>query len=225
MQKLSTLFFIWSAAITLLVPPLSFVLGRILNPLTAWQPHGLLQRTCLCAGVAVTAGLAAAVRRYGRHLQGLELTFGQILCAVLFALAVALPRLTALAPDLPVAVYDDSWHMQKAVSVMGSFPHLRHYLFPDLSFSYYFYAYSIPAALYSTAPGLNLKLIWALYVLCVSCSVTALLCICGNALVPRETGQRLFFTLCITFLGGLHEWPHFMASLLHGRPNWHTAPI
>ena len=141
---------------------------------------------------------------------------------MLFAACVTFPRLIALGPDMPLAVYDDNWHYQKMVSIFSSFPDVSHYLFPELKLSYYFYGYVIPAAMYSMKSAINLKIIWVSYLFVVVLALYMLILTCFNTLLPRTRSARTLFALMITFLGGLHEWPCLAAAVFKGQPNWHT---
>jgi hypothetical protein len=140
----------------------------------------------------------------------------------LFAFLVAFPRFAAISPGIPAAVYDDQWHLQKIVSVFGTFPDFKHYLFPGLKFSYYFYAYIIPAVAYTLKTGLNLKMVWAFYIFAAAISLSTLLLLCFNAFLPASGKVRTVFALSITFMGGLHEWPYVFYAWFTGLKNWHT---
>ena len=213
---------LWLCAVLLICPPAAFLAGLLLQQAAAIDPPRLLHVSLLAAAVLTTALFPAGKKQLAEMLTSCRPDRLQLGIVVCFALLVALPRCAAIGPDLPVAVYDDNWHLQKAVSVFATFPDLKHYLFPDRDLSYYFYAYMIPAAVYSIKTGLNLKAVWGAYVFTVALCVSYLLLVCFNAFLPQRGRSRLLFALAITALGGLHEWPCIVTSWITARPNWHT---
>jgi hypothetical protein len=213
---------LWIAAILLFVPPLTCALGTMKALVPALTPPALLSVCCVTACVLVSAVFAFIIKRIGLQVRPYLPGPFQALVIVLFAACVTFPRLIALGPDMPLAVYDDNWHYQKMVSIFSSFPDVSHYLFPEFKLSYYFYGYIIPAALYSLKSTINLKIIWVSYLFVVVLSLYMLILTCFNTLLPRTHSARTLFALMITFLGGLHEWPCLAAAVLKGQPNWHT---
>jgi hypothetical protein len=213
---------LWIAAILLFVPPLTCALGTIKALVPALTPPELLSVCCVAACVLVSAVFAFIIKRTGLQLRPYLPSRFQTLVIVLFAACVTFPRLIALGPDMPLAVYDDNWHYQKMVSIFSTFPDVSHYLFPEFKLSYYFYGYIIPAAAYSMKSSINLKIIWVSYLFVAVLSLYMLIMTCFNTLLPRTHSARTLFALMITFLGGLHEWPCLAAAVFKGQSNWHT---
>jgi hypothetical protein len=213
---------LWIAAILLFVPPLTCTLGRMKALLPAFTPPTLLSVCFVTASVMVTALFVFIIKRIGPQLRHYLPTPAQTAIVVLFGVCITVPRLIALGPDMPLAVYDDNWHYQKIVSIFSSFPDVSHYLFPELKLSYYFYGYVIPAAVYSMKTAINLKIIWVSYLFVVILALYMLIVTCFNTLLPRTHSARTLFALMITFLGGLHEWPGLIAAMIKGLPDWHT---
>jgi len=213
---------LWLISLLLCAPPLTFLGGRLLLQVMPPDAPRLLLSSFLMAAFAVSAVCVMCRGVLARLARLTAVDLGQAVCICLFATAVALPRLLALDSHIPLAIYDDNWHLQKIVTLVATFPDLQHYLFPDLDFSYYFYAYIVPAAVYALKPGLNLKAVWAGYLAVVSGAMSLLLVMCFNLFLPELKRMRRLFALAITFMGGLHEWPVIVAAWRAGQQNWHT---
>ncbi len=212
----------WLSAILLFVPPLAFILGAACAGISPLEPPVLLQACCLAAVVLVSAFLFVFKKKLARILEPCRPTPAQVFIALCFAFVITVPRLIASQAALPEAIHDDPWHYQKIVSVFATFPALKHFLFPEFDFGYYFYAYMLPAAAYTLKTGLNLKMLWAVYTGLTAGCLTLFVILCINGCLPRSAIAKTFFALLVTAGGGLHEWPVMIRAWMSGAGNWHT---
>lgn len=213
---------VWGCGLLVLGSPATFVLGRTLAAVWPARPPVVLS----VSWVVVVVGAMAAGWLWRSQLRELvvvgRLDWVQWVLLVVFIAVVTGPRFVGLDTGLPVAVYDDHWHLQKMASVMGSFPDLRHFLFPDLRLSYYFYAYLAPSACHALAPLVPLRVCWAVFVGVTAACVWLFMIVVLNPQLGRSRAARRGFALGLTLLGGLHEWPWLIRTVAAGSGEMHS---